>query len=175
MWKLSPTSTQNAHAMSVKSFQPSTTSERLQSDEVRRTCGGCAIGDVAHSSTRMMSSMTQAGHGLDIDHAIHWKRMSERLWERVWTSVSVTCRTRTQTCMHENVWRWAEHMWTCRWISWVREWIGCASANAIECECECVSVRVMSLAGLLQRRGLPTLRAALSCGGWYCKCWMPDD
>ena len=44
---------------------------------------------------------------------------------------------------------------------WMRMWM---------CECE-----GGELAGLLQQHGLPTPRAALSGGGWYCKCWMPDD
>jgi len=113
------------------------------------------------------------GRAWIIDYAMHWKRKSERVWERVWMSVSVTCQMRAvltyaNTCTHDS-------MRTCRWILWVREWIEFANVNVTECECECVSVRVVSLADLLQQHGLPTPRAALSGGVWYCKCGMPDD
>ena len=97
-----------------------------------------------------------------------------------WTGANEHERDVSNACCVDvcklRMWK-AERIWTCGWISWVWEWIEFpnVNANVIECECECVSVRVVSLADLLQQHGLPTPCAALSGGVWYCKCGMPDD
>ena len=48
-----------------------------------------------------------------------------------------------------------------------------------KCKCECKCDRMWEwwvyVAGLLQQHGLPTPRAALSGGGWYCMCRMPNE